>query len=317
MFDNIGLKIYPPPKGLVLPRLLENMYRRDENSYSGNIKNMKVVKNLDCIWICGSLPKFLQNENITPLSREKVRLGIKKLEKYTGLDLRDAVVCSVEFGTSIITKEKPFEYLSLFWHHKKLSRGEYSRRYELETITCTSKTGAFGFTAYDKIKEMKKEKEKIPRLFSDSNVLRLEYKVRKKRGIKTKFKKDLSAYDLFDEKVFQKFQNLFLEIYMGIEKMGRQVYVDKSEKLTPAKIEKILAEQYRQSFPKDYQYLIQYAKEAGQLNPRNLEEIRATERKNSRNVSISDTNHLIKELDAHVFDVMATVEKDALKRGII
>ena len=112
------------------------------------------------------------------------------------------------------------------------------------------------------------------------------------------------AYDLFSENVYQVFQRLFLERYMDIDKMGRQIYSNKSKNLTPSKIRELQAEQYRQNYPKEYQYFIQKSKEAGQLSPRSLERIRAANRKYNRNVSISDQNTLIKELDAYVFDIM-------------
>ena len=265
---------------------------------------MTIFKTINYLSIFGSISKFLQGENITPLNREKIKQGIKMLKSYTGFDLSDAVVCSVEFGTSLITKEKPFRYLSLFGYNKIPTKVEHSKNYETETVTYTSKTGAFEFIAYDKIKEMLSKKQDIPLIFYDSNVLRLEYRIRKRRGLEAKFKKDLSAYDLFDEEVYLYFHNLFLETYSDIEKMGRLIYVDKSKKLTPAKIRELQAEQYRQSFQKEYQFFIQQAKETGQLSPRNLERIRASDRKYNRNVYISDQSTLIKELDALVYDRM-------------
>ena len=86
--------------------------------------------------------------------------------------------------------------------------------------------------------------------------------------------------------------------------MGRLVCINKSEKLTPAKIEKILAEQFRQRFPKDYQHFIQRAIENGQLSPRNIEQIRARERRHNHYVCISDQSSLIKELYARISDKM-------------
>jgi len=57
MFDNIKLKICPPPKKISLSRRIENIRHTDENSYRGYIKNMQVYKNINCVTIYGSLPK--------------------------------------------------------------------------------------------------------------------------------------------------------------------------------------------------------------------------------------------------------------------
>ena len=306
MFDNIKLKICPIPKNTVLFRRIDNLNHTSENTYQGNIKNMQISKTIDSIWIWGSLPKYLQGENIMPLNREKIKQGIKKLERDTDLDLKDAIVCFAEFGTSIITKRKPFEYLDLFAHPKLLTRNESSKWYGTETVFYNTNTGSFEFIGYDKINEMLSTKKKIhiPPIFLNSNVLRLEYKILKRRGIQAKFKRDLSAYDLFNEDIYETFKKLFLETYRDIDKMGRNVYFHKSEKLTPLKVIKLQAEQYRQSYPKEYQFFIQTAKEAGLIDKKNLQKIRAENRKYSRNVYISDQNDLIRELDAYIFDVM-------------
>ena len=306
MFDNIKLKICPPPKKISLSRRIENIRHTDENSYRGYIKNMQVYKNINCVTIYGSLPKYLQGENITPLDREKIKLAIKKLEGDIGFSFKNAFVCSVEFGISVKTQEKPFEYLSLFGYPKRLTRVVFSKWNETETVTYTSGKGSFAFTAYDKRKEMLAKKNDEPPFFANSNVLRLEHKILGRKGIKAKFGRDLSAYDLFNEDVYKAFQELFLKAYEDIDKMGRLVYSDKLEKLTPSRIRKLQAEQYRQKYPNEYQYFIQGAKEAGKLSPRNLEEIRRADRKFNRDVSISDRNILIKELDAYILDVMAT-----------
>ena len=308
MFDNITLKINDLPKNYDLCERVKDVYRSDINTYKGKIKNLGIYKTSNCLRIYGSLPKYLNGENITSLNRDGIRLSIKTLEKDIGLELKNAIVCSAEFGTSIITEKKPFEYLNLFGYGNRFKKIECSMRTGLETVAYTSTTGSFGFIAYDKIKEMLKKKQDIPPLFDGVNVLRLEYRIRKKRGIEAKFKNCLSAYNLFDEKVYKKFQKLFYDLYNDIDKMGRLVYVDKSKKVTPLKLLNLLAEEYRQSFPKDYRYCIQQLNEAGKLSPKSLERIRAASRKNDRNVYISDQSALLRELDAKIFDVMMPTE---------
>jgi replication initiation and membrane attachment protein DnaB len=302
MIDNVTLKVYNLPKNYKLCKKAKIEYKSDVNTYKCKIKNMVIWQNLDCLTILGSLAKYLRDENITPLNREQIRQAIKKLEQDIGLSLKNAVVCSVEFGTSIITKEKPFEYLSLFGNTKRLTRVEYSKMTGIETILYTSDTGSFEFIGYDKIKEMKKRKQDIPQPFVNSNVLRLEYKIRAKRGIEAKFKGGLSAYSLLGGNVYKRFQELFLDCYKNIGKMGRLVYADKSEEITPLVLCKLMAEQYRQSHTKMYRYFMQQIIEAGKISPRNLERIRAENYKLENDIYISEQSPLIKELDAYVCD---------------
>lgn len=205
--------------------------------------------------------------------------------------------------------------MNLFGYTNRLGRheialGNINRRIRREvsntrgvvTVFYTSLEGSFEFIGYDKIKEMKKKKQDIPPLFDETNVLRLEYKIRKRRGIQSKFNGDLTAHSLFDENVYRRFQELFFNKYKSIAKMGRVVYVDKSENITPAKLKKIMAELFRQSHPKEYQNHFQRFIEAGKLSPISIERILTENNKLGNDFSIFDTNILIKELDDLVYN---------------
>jgi DNA-binding Lrp family transcriptional regulator len=151
-------------------------------------------QNYKCLTIYGSLAKYLNDENITPLSRKEVKQAIKKLEQDIGLSLKDAIVCSVEFGTSIIVKEKPFEYLKLFGYTNRLARhiisnGNINRTVRREVSTCkgvetviyTTKNGSHGFIGYDKIKEMfvKDKKYHLPIMGLMYSALKTKYGIEK------------------------------------------------------------------------------------------------------------------------------------------
>lgn len=209
MIDNVTLKLCRLPRNYRLGGKVKILYETSANTCKAQLKNMVIFKNLNSLTILGSLAKYLHNENMTPLNREGVKQAIKKLERDIGLRLNCAFVCSVEFGASIITKEKPFEYLCLFENTKRLTRHEASKLTGIETVAYSSDTGAFGFIGYDKTKEMEKRKQDIPQLFFNTNVLRLEYKIRQRRGIEAKFNGDLLAYNLFDGKVYKRFQELW------------------------------------------------------------------------------------------------------------
>jgi hypothetical protein len=297
MIDNISLKV-PHQDDTGLTGKLQDLWRRDVNTYSGHIRNMGVYKNLDGINIHGSIAKYLNTENLTPLTRGQVKEAIRKLEAETGLDLSMAIVKSLEIGISVFTKEKPSEYLKLFGNPAIVTRREFSKTTGVETITYATKTGASQFTGYDKIQEMKSRKGNLHLFFSDdSNVLRLEYKIVRRRGIQARFKRDLRAYDLFDRDIYRKLQSLFLEAYNAIPKLGRQCYFSKLDNITPTKWTETLAEQYRQIHPKECLYLQQTLRESGALSDKNRERIRAADRRRAKDFSISDKSPVIAELD--------------------
>jgi hypothetical protein len=262
---------------------------------------MSISQNLDGVRIMGSLAKFLQGENITPLTRHGVRQAIEKLETETGLDLSAAVLGSVEVGSSFILKENPAEYLWFFGFPPRYKRKDhYSKTGLLESKSFGTSKGAFQFCAYDKGREMKDKRQTIPPLFSGCNCLRLEYRIIRRRGIRAKFNRDLTAYDLFDYETYRKLQGLFLETYQAIPKLGRRVYIDTSKPITPAELERRQAEQFRQSCHTEYLADLQRLREAGTLTEKNLERIRARDRRQDRDFSLSDTSPLIAELDTHV-----------------
>jgi hypothetical protein len=297
MIDNISLKVHRQDDEGLTGRL-QDLWRRDINTYSGHIQNMGIYKNLDGIIIHGSLAKYLNGENLTPLTRGQVKEAIRKLEVETGLDLSMAIIKSLEIGISVFTKEKPSEYLKLFGNPAIFTRREFSKMTGLETITYATKTGAFQFTGYDKIQEMKSRKGRLLFSFSDnSNVLRLEYKCVRRRGIQARFKRDLTTYDLFDRDVYQQLESLFLEAYNAIPKFGRQCYFNMLDNVTPVKWMEILAEQYRQTYQKECLHLQQTLRESGALSDKSCERIRAADRRRAKDFSISDKSPLIAELD--------------------
>lgn len=95
---------------------------------------------------------------------------------------------------------------------------------------------------------------------------------------------------------------MFYDAYKNIEKIGQLVYADKSKNITPSRLQRLQAEQYRQSFPKDYRYFIQQLIESGKLSPKNLERIRAENHKLEHDIYISEQSTLKKELDTLVYD---------------
>ena len=298
MIDKITLRL---PRGIDIGDRVERMNRTDEHTYYGAIGNMKITHTIGGLRIVGSIAKYLQGENITPLTRRQgVEAAIQKLEAATGLDLQAAELTGVECGASIILPEKPHEYLRQFGKAIRLKRNVIDTADGIETVNYYSETGTYKFTAYDKTKEAKKKRMPIPALFANKNVLRLEYAITKRRGIIHNFKRTLTAHDLYDHDIYRKLQALFYEAYKDIEKIGRNVFVDISKSITPSRLTELEAEKHRQSCPAEHEAYLQTLKESGALSAKSVERIRAKERKAGRDYTISDKHLLIAELDRRV-----------------
>jgi hypothetical protein len=66
----------------------------------------------------------------------------------------------------------------------------------------------------------------------------------------------------------------------------------------------LLAEQYRQTFPKEYMHLLKVLKEFGALTDKNLERIRAANRAMEKKYQSTEKNPLVTELDDLVMNMV-------------
>lgn len=295
MIDNLRIAV-PLQDGQQWQRYIPYDTRTGYDHFSGHIKNLKIMQNLNGVYLQGSIAKYLHGENITPLTRKEVKESLELIQKDTGISFQNSVIISLEIGSSIILSKPVSRYLSLFDYMQKYTRSEHGK-IGLETVTYQTKSGSISFYAYDKIKEVEDKKQKTPDLYKDCHVMRLEYRLKKRQGIKNLFHRDLQPIDLFDYEVYKNLQQQYYEFYTKIPKTGRDVFFTITEPLTPAMVEKLLAETYRQKNPKEYKQLLQTGKDTGFLTEKTLERIRSQERQNSRNFTFTDTNELIIELD--------------------
>lgn len=270
--------------------------------YIGKVKNLEIRQNLVSVSIVGSLAKFYHGENMSVLQKhgyvDEVKESLEKLESETKINLSNAVVREIEIGTSEILKNPCADYLSLFG----VLGGRYKilRIYgtELETVSYQTRTGFFEFYAYDKTKEMTDRRQggKIPDEYKNKNVLRLELRIKGKQGIRSIFKRELKPYDLTDKEVYAELKNQFYEFYKSIPKMGREVFADKSKATKPQEIEKLCAEQFRQTNTDIYNNLVSQSN----LTDRNKKALQVQNKRNQSDSNISERNDLILELDEKI-----------------
>lgn len=275
----------------------EKLRETDINSFAGNIENMQIKGNCNGVFITGSIAKFLNKENVTPLNRESYKTGLHKLETIIGYDfLKDCIVRRVDIGYSFIVRNPVVDYLSLFgfYDNAKYERVQYGM---IDTLTYKTNTGSFAFCAYDKIKECVKKNDNIPDLYNAMNVLRMEYRILKRQGIQHIFQQDIKPYDIAEKAIYRKLIGLFLGFYNGIQKNGRSIIVNTDKELTEKEFNDLIAEKYRQKYTADYECTKQSLIDKGLFSVPTLKRIRQKEKKNRNDFSFSDTNSLIQEID--------------------
>ncbi|MDR2632755.1 MAG: hypothetical protein LBC51_03915 [Treponema sp.] len=286
---------------------IKDWRRLDTHTGTGHLGNVKISQYLDGVGIIGSLAKYLNGENMTPLTRRGVETAIRKLETETGISLGAAIVTQIEVGKTCVVKRCPSEYIRLFGDPPRYGRHEYRRGGMVETVNYSTPHGSYSLCVYDKAAEMKGRGAKIPALFEACNCLRIEYGIDRRQGIKARFGHDLTAYDLFEYETYRRLQMLFLESYKAIPKTGRVVCLDKARQVTPAELEKQEAAAYREAHNDTHLAAIQTLKEAGAISDKNLERIRERDRRQRRDYTTSDVSPLIAELDGILERVVSSV----------
>jgi len=282
------------------------------NADIGYLGQIQIQKHHGGLYISCSLPKLIYGENITVMPRKTVKEAVWKLEDMLNVDLSCVSLTSMEIGVSIIVAEHPSRYMRLFGNHPRYPRAPYTDSKGHMSVRYAKVKGNFSFQAYDKKAEMKDKKVKedgMPSIFQGSNVLRLEAKIKRRKGIQRLFGMDLSPHDLYKPDVYEELKRYFWKFYSDISKTDQAVFFDMGEgSLTPKRFEELLAKQYCQSNPEDCLAFIAECKAKGSVSRDSYSRIKGTLRPvvPSTGKKGSFNHKLIEELYAKVWDWVKT-----------
>ena len=196
---------------------------------SGYKKNLKVSFHPSGMSIIGSLPKFLYDDNIHPLSRGTTREAIEAISDALDFNLSSARVNGLEFGFNFPVLNPVSDYL--------LRLGELDRmlRYKFSASTLYYKPKGRKqqkvLCFYDKIADAKTKGMSIPVGFEDANILK--YELRLKGGLSQQLGVDnITASTLSDRVFYKMLIGLYQSYYRAIYKQ-KQIIYDMSSIKTP------------------------------------------------------------------------------------
>ena len=86
--------------------------RTGEVNVFGSLEGIKVGLYVGGYSIVGSLAKYMYPSNIYPLDRKTTAQAIEKLSDSLHLDLKEADVTGVEFGTQFLMRKPPQVYIN-------------------------------------------------------------------------------------------------------------------------------------------------------------------------------------------------------------
>ena len=171
MYDKIkiSLKAEPSTKNYLTHLGVHLFKNSDCEFYTGKIGTLKVRINGEYkMTIEGSLSKYYLGNNIDLFHTDKIDSAFDKLSQEINLDLKTAVVSSLEFGRCFNMNEPIPYYLEELGDSKNYKEcGRYSS-------SLTYRKTNRKLLIYDKIKEMKSKRQKIPSHITHPYILRIE-----------------------------------------------------------------------------------------------------------------------------------------------
>lgn len=181
----------------------------------GTMKGMSLYIKPNGLSIVGSLPKFLYDDNIHPLTRKTTGEAVAAISDVLSFDIGTALVTGLEFGMIFPVSNPVANYL--------LRLGELERmlRYRFSDTTLyyrpKGKRQSKVLCFYDKIADAKTKGMSIPVGFEDANILK--YELRLKGRLSQQLGVDNITASTLSERVFYKMMvGLYQSYYRAIHK---------------------------------------------------------------------------------------------------
>lgn len=184
----------------------------------GAIRGMKLYFRPNGLSIVGSLPKFLYDDNIHPLTRGTTGQAIEGISEAIGIDISDAKVTGLEFGMVYPVSFPVPDYLSRLGELHNMHRYRFAE----STLYYKSKgrNQAKMLCFYDKIEDARAKGVTLPIGFEDANLLKYELRLRgriaQRLGVN-----DVTASSLSDTFIYGKLVNMYQSEYMAIHKQRK------------------------------------------------------------------------------------------------
>lgn len=195
----------------------------------GYKKGLKVSFHPSGISVIGSLPKFLYDDNIHPLTRGTTGEAIEAISECLGFDIGNALVTGLEFGMNFPVSSPVSDYLL------RLGELERMQRYKFSSSTLYYKPKGRKqpkvLCFYDKVADAKAKGMSIPVGLEDANILK--YELRLKGRLSYQLRVDnITASTLSDRAFYKMLIGLYQSYYRAIYKQKQMIY-DMSNIKTP------------------------------------------------------------------------------------
>lgn len=190
-----------------------------ETSIYGFIDGLKITQFMGGYVVGGSLSRFFYPSNIWPLSHYSTKDAIEKLSDCLHLDMSEANVTSLEFGTQFPMIKPVRTYLDKLGDMPKRIRiqGSPNALYYQGTAKTIRARQRQVLAFYDKLQDAKSKGLEIPPGFGNANLLKYELRLNgglaKQIGVE-----EVKASTLSDKAFFKKLLKMWSDEYFTISK---------------------------------------------------------------------------------------------------
>lgn len=185
----------------------------------GRLGGLKVSVYAGGLSIVGSLPKYLYGgSNVYPLDRHTTADVVTKISDALHLDIGDADVRNIEFGTIFMMMHKVSDYLDRLGDMPRFNRCRATPTSLYYRGRGVRQFKTFNF--YDKIAEAKAKGMPIPSMLEGANLLRYEMRLNGCLGQQLK-EPPVKASTLYQLPFYSKVMKLYQKSYYSIQKLNQ------------------------------------------------------------------------------------------------
>lgn len=313
MYDKIKLYL---PRCRDMPDIAQYMDNGNEQTditsgevhTYGFIDGLRVSQFLGGYVVSGSLSRFFYPNNLYPLSYHTTAEAVEKLSDRLHLDMREANVTALEFGTQFPMAKPPSVYFS------KL--GDMSRKVRVRCNANTLYYQGVGRTTrtrqrevlafYDKIADAKAKSMEIPKGLEDANLLKYELRLNgrlaRQLGVQ-----EVKASTLSDKGLFKLLLTKWSEDYFAISKLHTTKTDIMSEIRSPKDAINVFIARLMSKQEKDEiaDFISELKRFDVFTDPKSYTRVKSKLKELSSNASLSVTDEDIRELDDCIRNTIA------------
>lgn len=272
----------------------------------GSLEGLKISIFTGGISIIGSLSKYLYPNNIYPLDRHSTAEAVEKLSDNLHLNISDAKVTGLEFGTQFVMRHKPEDYL------RRLGDMPRLQRYHFEVGTLyykpKGKQQPKVFAFYDKKADAAVKGMILPDGFSDVNLLKYEMRYNQRLSQQLGVA-EITASTLSEKEFYRQMVRRYQDSYFSISKQKQvKTNVMNEIKTVSDAYDVLVARLISQSDQTQIAAFLEELKEANIFEDRkSYSRLKKKIQEVATKADISVSDELVRELDNEIKNIGAYI----------